>query len=88
MIKAILIGGIFFVVIFLLLPNNENLNNLGVKIIGLYFLAGMIYLPLTILWIFFSINKTPLESIDHLIYEKWLKKIILKKDSKKEILWT
>ncbi|PAF42498.1 hypothetical protein [Helicobacter sp. 11S02596-1] len=76
MVKTALISGIFLVVIFLLLPNNEDLNSLGVKIIGLYFLTGLLYLPFTIIWIFFSSNnKTPIETIDDFIYQKWLKKL-------------
>ncbi|PAF48172.1 hypothetical protein BKH46_02370 [Helicobacter sp. 12S02634-8] len=79
MIKTTLIGGIFFVVFFLLLPENQGLNNLGIKIIGLYFFAGVLYFSLiVILWVFFGI-KAPIESIDGFIYEKWLKKWFSKK---------
>ncbi|PAF51968.1 hypothetical protein [Helicobacter sp. 13S00477-4] len=79
MIRSILIGGIFAIVLFLLLPDNKTLNNLGIELISLYFFGGIIYIPIMVLWMWiFNIKRTPFESIDNLIYEKYFKKWLSK----------
>lgn len=76
MIKSILIVGLFIVVLFLLLPENTELNILGIKIIALYFFGGIIYLFSTLLlWLFFKIKKTPITIADEYIYKKLFKQI-------------
>ncbi|PAF41313.1 hypothetical protein [Helicobacter sp. 11S03491-1] len=77
MLKTILISGVFLIVIFLLMPDNRTLNDLGIKMIGLYFFAGIVYFPIVIiLWLFFNI-RSPIGIIDDFIYEKFLKKWFL-----------
>lgn len=76
MIKFILITGLFIVVLFLLLPEDRELNILGIKIIALYFFGGIIYLFATLLlWLFFKIKKTPITMADEYIYKKIFKQI-------------
>lgn len=76
MIKFILITGLFIVVLFLLLPEDRELNILGIKIIALYFFGGIIYLFATLLlWLFFKIKKTPITMADEYIYKKVFKQI-------------
>lgn len=76
MIRFILVAGLFMVVLFLLLPEDVELNILGIKIIALYFFAGIIYLLTTLLlWLFFKINKTPITMLDEYISKKIFKQV-------------
>ncbi|PAF54379.1 hypothetical protein BKH42_00220 [Helicobacter sp. 13S00482-2] len=71
MIKFVLILGIFIAAIFLLIPNSEILNNLGIITIAIYFFAGVGYLLLILLlWLIFNIKKTPIEILDEYIHKK------------------
>lgn len=80
MIRSILLGSVFVVVIFLLLPDNLYLNNLGTNIIVIYFFVSVIYFfGILILWLVFKIYKPFFEDIDEFIYEKYLKKYLVQK---------
>lgn len=72
MIKSILILGMFVGVGFLLIPDNDMFNNLGIIIIAIYFLVEIIYLiVILLLWLIFKIKKTPIEMVDEYIYQKF-----------------
>lgn len=83
MVRLVLLGSVFIVVIFLLLPDNLYLNNLGVNIIAAYFFMGIIYFfGILFLWLVFKIRKPFFEDIDEVIYKKYVKKYLIKKSSK------